>query len=74
MGRDRLEIAVSDATIVYNDGEMGRIDVFRKLGLCVGSFQREAFRKLDVRRVKRAENQVKTAEKKKRAKKNNCQS
>ena len=31
-GRDRLEIAVNDATIVFNEVEVGRCAVFKKLG------------------------------------------
>ncbi|KAK3709043.1 hypothetical protein RRG08_055204 [Elysia crispata] len=69
VGRDRLEIAVFDATIVYNEGGSGRLDVFRKLGLSVGRFQKQGFRDLDLRRVKSAENQEKTVTKQKRARK-----
>ena len=60
MGRDRLEIAVADATIVYNEGESGRLDVFRELGLSVSTFQKLGFRELDLHRVKSAENQKKS--------------
>ena len=38
VGRDRLEIVVADATIVYNEGESGHFDVFRELGLSVRKF------------------------------------
>ena len=44
-------------------------DVFRKLGLSVGRFQKQGFRDLDLRRVKSAENQKKTVTKQKRARK-----
>ena len=43
VGRDRLEIAVADATTVYNEGESGRLDVFRELGLSVSKFQKLGF-------------------------------
>ena len=69
VGRDRLELAVSDATIVYNDGELGRLDVFRKLGLSVGNFQKRGFKALDLRRIKSAEIQEKKSSKQNRAKK-----
>ena len=35
VGRDRLEIAVNDAVIVFNDGDMGRCEIFKKSGLSV---------------------------------------
>ena len=63
VGRDRVAIAVSDATIVNNEGELGRLDVFRNLGLSVGKFQKCGFRNLDLRRVKSAEKQIKTSSK-----------
>ena len=44
-------------------------DVFRKLGLSGGRFQKQGFRDLDLRRVKSAENQKKTVTKQKRARK-----
>ena len=63
VGRDRLAIAVSDATIVYNEGELGRLELFRNLGLSVGKFQKCGFRNLDLRQVKSAEKQIKTSSK-----------
>lgn len=34
IGKDRLEIAASDATIVCNDGEMGRLKMYlREVGV-----------------------------------------
>ena len=36
VGRKRLESAVFDATVMYNDGEMGRMDIFSNLGLAKG--------------------------------------
>lgn len=49
VGKERLLIAVSDATIVFNDGELGKCEVFRRLGLRVGRFQIARFRDLDLR-------------------------
>ena len=37
--RDRLEVAVSDTTIVFNEGGVGRCAVFEKLGLPVREHQ-----------------------------------
>lgn len=70
VGRDRLEIAVRDATIVFNDGEVGKYAIFRKLGLYVGEFMKVGFRDLDYRRIKSAENQEKADQKKKRVQRN----
>lgn len=39
VGLPRLQLAIADSIIVFNDGEMGRLDVFRKLGLRVGHNQ-----------------------------------
>ena len=50
MGRTRLEVAVYDAAIVYNEGEMGRLPIFQILGL-------------DRKRVLSAEKQVTEAAK-----------
>ena len=36
VGRDRLEIAVSYATIVFNEGEVGRCAVFKKVRITSG--------------------------------------
>ncbi|GFR95738.1 hypothetical protein ElyMa_002701800 [Elysia marginata] len=59
VGRDRLEIAVSDATIVFNEGEVGRCAAFEKLGLPVGEHQYSGFRKLDYQRVEAAQKEAK---------------
>ena len=34
-GRTRLEVGVYEAVIVFNDGELVRMDIFNKLGLSV---------------------------------------
>ena len=64
VGRDRLEIAVSDATIVFYEGEVGRCTVSEKLGLPVGEIS-----KLDYQRVQAAQVEAKTERKTKRAEK-----
>ena len=69
VGRDRLEIAVNDATIVFNEGEVGRCAVFEKLGLPVGEHQYSSFRKLDFQRVQAAQVEAKKEKKTKRAEK-----
>ena len=67
VGKDRLEIAVYDATIVYNDGEMKRCDIFKELGLKVGLLEKCGIRKLDSKRVRAAEKQTRKGNKQKRA-------
>ena len=52
VGKERLELAVFDAVIVYKDGEFGRCDIFSSLGLRVGKFTIDGFRRIDTRRVK----------------------
>ena len=61
VGRKRLESAVFDATVMYNDGEMGRMDIFSNLGLAKGDnsvCMKVVFRAFDRKRVRSAENQV----------------
>ena len=43
VGRKRLETAVFDAAVVYNDGEMGRMEIFSNLGLAKGDYMKVAF-------------------------------
>ena len=50
-GRKRLSVAVADATIVYNDGERGRISVFEKLGFDAGVWAKKCFEELDRTRI-----------------------
>ena len=58
MGRMRLEVAVYDAAIVYNEGEMGRLPIFQMLGLAQGAVMKAGFRRIDRKRVLSAEKQV----------------
>lgn len=51
VGRERLEAAVHDAVIVYNDGECGRKKIFQKLNLKCGFHRGRGFAALDERRV-----------------------
>ncbi|VDQ16092.1 unnamed protein product, partial [Trichobilharzia regenti] len=51
VGRKRLEIAVYDATIVYNNGELKRGDIFKNLGLNFGKYCFQAFSRIDKKRV-----------------------
>ena len=67
VGKDRLEIAVYDAIIVYNDGEMKRCDIFKELGLKAGHHQKCGILKLDSKRVRAAEKQTRKGKKQKRA-------
>ena len=66
VSKDRLEISVDDATIVYNDGEMGRLDIFKKLNLSIGRHQIAEYYRLDKVRVKSANIQCQIKSKKKR--------
>ena len=51
---ERLELAVADATIAYNDGELGRLDVFHVLGLSAGKHLRNGLGSIDVKRLQSA--------------------
>lgn len=51
VGRSRLTLAVEDATIVYNEGEMGRLDIFRELGMPEGFYTVKCFKDIDKSRV-----------------------
>ena len=66
VGKDRLQIAVDDASIVYNDGEMGRVDIFKNLNLTVGRHQRITYLKIDRKRVRSANTQGMEVSKKRR--------
>jgi hypothetical protein len=61
VGRKRLEIAVDDATIVYNDGECGRFPIFMKLGMAVGKWTTQCFQDIDKARVTAAQIQATAA-------------
>ena len=63
MGRIRLEVAVYDAAIVYNEGEMGRLPIFQMLGLEQGAVMKAGFCRIDRKRVLSAEKQVTEAAK-----------
>ena len=54
VARRRLELAVADATIAYNDGELGRLNVFYILGLSVGKHLMNGLRSIDVKRLQSA--------------------
>ena len=46
VGRKRLELAVNDAVIVYNEGEHCRLTIFEALGLSAGRHLKEGLRKI----------------------------
>jgi len=54
VGRARLELAVNDSVIVYNDGEQKRLCIFQALGLNAGCHLQRGLYKLDEKRVKNA--------------------
>ena len=51
VGRSRLCLAVDDATIVYNEGERGRLPIFTELGMTVGHYTRKCFQDTDSVRI-----------------------
>lgn len=63
VGRMRLAVAVYDAAIVYNEGEMGRLPIFQMLGLEQGVVMKTGFRRIDRKQVLSAEKQVTEAAK-----------
>lgn len=54
VGKSRLELAVADATIVYNSGEMARLAIYDKLGLTITNFMTNRMKLLDRNRIDRA--------------------
>ena len=54
VGRRRLQLAVHDATIVYNEGELSRLTTFQALGLSAGRHLRDGLCSLDAQRLKNA--------------------
>ena len=52
-GRARIELAVADATIVYNEGELRR-DILVELGIAAGYYTMQSFKELDAGRVRGA--------------------
>ncbi|XP_070185057.1 uncharacterized protein, partial [Littorina saxatilis] len=54
VGRPRLAIAVADATVAYNDGELGRLSIFTKLGMPQGFYTIKCFQELDRQRIRGA--------------------
>ena len=54
VGRSRLELAVSDATIVYNKSELSRLTIFQALDLSAERHLRNGLEKIDTLRPKNA--------------------
>lgn len=71
VGRKRLRLAVADASIVYNDGELGRLDIFDTLGMEPGLWTKKCFVELDRKRV--AAGQIQASEAKKFARRHQAQ-
>ena len=69
VGRKRLEIAVMDAALVFNEGESKRNIIFDHLGLKVGNHAAAAFQRFDSRRLYQAVRADTPASKEKRKKK-----
>ena len=55
VGRTRLEVAVCDATIVYNDGEGARSRIFDHLSMKPGHFALKCFDALDAQRISKSD-------------------
>lgn len=60
-GRTVLNIAAHEASLIYNEGHLGRLKVLRLLSMTPGTFCEESFRHFDALRVrdslKRVENE-----------------
>ena len=54
VGRSRLELAVAEATVVYNDGEVGMMPIYNKLGLSCGTFTVNEMKRIDSKRITNA--------------------
>ena len=65
VGRKRLCLAVADATIVYNDGELGRLNIFHTLGMEPGLRAQQCFAELDKKRLRVIGSQIQASEAKK---------
>ena len=63
VGTMRLEVAVYDAAIVHNEGEMGRLPIFQMLSFEQGAFTKVGFLCIDRKRVLSAEKQATEAAK-----------
>lgn len=53
-GRRRIELAVADATIVFNDGERKRLEIFGQLGIQAGYYTTNCFKDFDSGRLAKA--------------------
>lgn len=51
VGRKRISLAVEDSSIVYNDGESGRLSIFKELGMPEGYYTKLCFEELDRTRI-----------------------
>ena len=54
VGRRRLELAVDDAIIAFNDGELARKTIFSALGLNCGVYLTRGLEGIDRKRLKTA--------------------
>ena len=52
--RQHLELAVAEATVVYNDGEIGIMPIYNKLGLSCGTFTVNEMKRIDSKRITNA--------------------
>ena len=53
-GRSRVELAVDEATVVFNNHELRRVDIFQELNIETGVFATQCFTALDSARINRA--------------------
>lgn len=58
VGKTRLSLAVADSTVLFNDGEIGRLNIYKRLGLKVGKFQHRHAISADKLRVEKAQRAV----------------
>lgn len=62
-GKLIAEIATNEATLLYNDGNVGRQSIMEEFGLTVGQNAKECLAELDVQRVATAERRIQASTK-----------
>lgn len=72
-GRRIAEIATNEATILFNDGNKGRLKVMEDLGLSTSSFVCDCMQKFDKHRIETAELRLQQNTKEMRKKKRNSE-
>ena len=50
-GRSCVDLAIDDATVVFNNGELRRVNIFQELNIEAGAFATHCFTALDSARI-----------------------